>query len=74
MQVVLFDLGYWIAHRTMHEIPLLWEFHKTHHAAEVLTPLTAARAHPIEDPTSSPPRSGSAMAFWCLHSARRPSL
>ena len=48
-QVVLFDLGYWIAHRTMHEIPLLWEFHKTHHAAEVLTPLTAARAHPIED-------------------------
>jgi sterol desaturase/sphingolipid hydroxylase (fatty acid hydroxylase superfamily) len=49
VQVVLFDLGYWVAHRTMHEIPLLWEFHKTHHAAEVLTPLTAARAHPVED-------------------------
>lgn len=49
MQVVLFDLGYWIAHRLMHEIPLLWEFHKTHHAAEVLTPATAARAHPVED-------------------------
>ena len=49
VQVVLFDLGYWIAHRTLHEIPLLWEFHKTHHAAEVLTPLTAARAHPVED-------------------------
>jgi sterol desaturase/sphingolipid hydroxylase (fatty acid hydroxylase superfamily) len=48
-QVVLFDLGYWIGHRTMHEIPLLWEFHKTHHAAEVLTPLTSARAHPVED-------------------------
>ena len=49
LQVVLFDLGYWIAHRTMHEIPLLWQFHKTHHAAEVLTPMTAARSHPIDD-------------------------
>jgi len=49
VQVVLFDLGYWIAHRFMHEVPLLWEFHKTHHAAEVLTPATAARAHPVED-------------------------
>lgn len=49
MQIVLFDLGYWVAHRLMHEIPLLWEFHKTHHAAEVLTPATAARAHPVED-------------------------
>lgn len=49
MQVVLFDLGYWVAHRTMHEIPLLWEFHKTHHAAEVLTPLTSARSHPVDD-------------------------
>lgn len=49
VQVVLFDLGYWIAHRTMHEIPLLWEFHKTHHAAEVLTPATSARSHPVDD-------------------------
>jgi sterol desaturase/sphingolipid hydroxylase (fatty acid hydroxylase superfamily) len=48
-QVMLFDLGYWIGHRTMHEIPLLWEFHKTHHAAEVLTPVTSARSHPVED-------------------------
>lgn len=49
VQVLLFDLGYWIGHRAMHEIPLLWEFHKTHHAAEVLTPLTSARSHPIDD-------------------------
>jgi sterol desaturase/sphingolipid hydroxylase (fatty acid hydroxylase superfamily) len=48
-QVMLFDLGYWIGHRTMHEIPLLWEFHKTHHAAEVLTPVTSARSHPVDD-------------------------
>ncbi|MEW6451207.1 MAG: sterol desaturase family protein [Pseudomonadota bacterium] len=49
VQVVLFDLGYWIGHRMMHEIPLLWEFHKTHHAAEVLTPVTSARSHPVDD-------------------------
>jgi sterol desaturase/sphingolipid hydroxylase (fatty acid hydroxylase superfamily) len=49
VQVVMFDLGYWIAHRIMHEIPVLWEFHKTHHAAEVLTPMTAARSHPLDD-------------------------
>lgn len=49
VQVVLFDLGYWIGHRLMHEIPLLWEFHKTHHAAEVLTPVTSARSHPVDD-------------------------
>ncbi|MET0276696.1 MAG: sterol desaturase family protein [Pseudorhodoplanes sp.] len=48
-QVLLFDLGYWISHRLMHEIPLLWEFHKPHHAAEVLTPATSARSHPVED-------------------------
>jgi len=49
VQVLLFDLGYWIAHRTMHAIPLLWEFHKPHHAAEVLTPATSARSHPVDD-------------------------
>jgi sterol desaturase/sphingolipid hydroxylase (fatty acid hydroxylase superfamily) len=48
-QVVMFDLGYWISHRLMHEIPLLWEFHKPHHAAEVLTPATSARSHPVDD-------------------------
>jgi sterol desaturase/sphingolipid hydroxylase (fatty acid hydroxylase superfamily) len=49
LQVVMFDLGYWTAHRIMHRIPLLWEFHKTHHAAEVLTPMTSARSHPVDD-------------------------
>ena len=48
-QVLLFDLGYWFGHRVMHEIPWLWEFHKTHHAAEVLTPITSARSHPVDD-------------------------
>ena len=42
------DLGSYIAHWLMHRVPFLWEFHKTHHSAEVLNPLTAARLHPLE--------------------------
>jgi sterol desaturase/sphingolipid hydroxylase (fatty acid hydroxylase superfamily) len=45
---VMFDLGYWFAHWLMHRIPVLWEFHKVHHSAEVLSPLTEWRQHPIE--------------------------
>ena len=32
----------------MHRVPALWEFHKVHHSAEVLTPLTEWRQHPLE--------------------------
>lgn len=35
-------------HWLMHKIPFLWEFHKLHHSARVLTPLTLYRAHPVE--------------------------
>ncbi len=28
--------------------PILWEFHKVHHTAEVLSPLTVFRVHPID--------------------------
>jgi len=39
---------YWL-HRFMHTIPLLWEFHKVHHSAKVLTPITFYRVHPVEN-------------------------
>ena len=42
------ELGYWLAHFLMHKIPSLWEFHKVHHSAEVMTPLTEWRQHPVE--------------------------
>lgn len=35
-------------HYLMHKIPFLWEFHKLHHSARVLTPVTLYRAHPME--------------------------
>ena len=39
---------YWL-HRFLHTIPFLWEFHKIHHSAKVLTPITFYRVHPIEN-------------------------
>ena len=46
--VLLFDLGLFIAHYLNHKIPLMWNIHKVHHSAEVLTPVTAFRFHPID--------------------------
>jgi sterol desaturase/sphingolipid hydroxylase (fatty acid hydroxylase superfamily) len=43
------ELGYYISHFSCHHIPFLWEFHKVHHSAEVLTPLTLWRKHPVFD-------------------------
>ena len=39
---------YWI-HRALHRLPLLWEFHKVHHSAEVLTPFSLYRVHIVEN-------------------------
>jgi sterol desaturase/sphingolipid hydroxylase (fatty acid hydroxylase superfamily) len=43
-----YDLGYWLDHFLSHRIPVLWEFHKVHHTAEVLSPLTNFRVHPVD--------------------------
>jgi sterol desaturase/sphingolipid hydroxylase (fatty acid hydroxylase superfamily) len=43
-----FELAYWFDHFLSHKIPFLWEFHKVHHAAAVLTPFTNARVHPVD--------------------------
>ncbi len=37
---------YW-AHRAHHQIGLIWPLHAVHHSAEVLTPITAFRQHPL---------------------------
>jgi sterol desaturase/sphingolipid hydroxylase (fatty acid hydroxylase superfamily) len=43
------DFGlYWI-HRLHHETRILWPFHAVHHSAEVMTPITVYRKHPIYD-------------------------
>jgi sterol desaturase/sphingolipid hydroxylase (fatty acid hydroxylase superfamily) len=42
------DFGYWAAHYLNHKVPFLWEIHKIHHTAEMLTGLTNFRLHFIE--------------------------
>jgi Fe(3+) dicitrate transport protein len=49
--VVLFlvwDSSRYVLHRLLHRVPFLWQFHQVHHSAEVLTPVTFYRSHPIE--------------------------
>jgi sterol desaturase/sphingolipid hydroxylase (fatty acid hydroxylase superfamily) len=47
-QVLWLDLTYWAMHYAHHKVPMLWEVHKIHHSAEVMTPLSEWRMHPIE--------------------------
>jgi len=42
------DLVRYFAHRLLHRVPALWDFHQVHHSAEVLTPFTVHRTHPVE--------------------------
>lgn len=35
-------------HWLMHKNSFLWQFHKVHHSARVLTPISLYRAHPVE--------------------------
>jgi Fe(3+) dicitrate transport protein len=45
---LFWDLSRFIVHLALHKVPWLWSFHQIHHSAEVLTPLTFHRTHPIE--------------------------
>ncbi|MEI7806588.1 MAG: sterol desaturase family protein [Hyphomicrobiales bacterium] len=47
MLFLSYEIGYWFNHWLSHRVPFLWEFHKVHHSAEVLTPLTNFRVHPV---------------------------
>ena len=45
---VVDDFSKFLVHMLMHKISFLWCFHKIHHSAEVLTPMTVFRTHPVE--------------------------
>lgn len=65
--VVLLDAGQYLSHYLQHKIPFFWEFHKIHHAAEVLTPVTAFRVHPVEnilDAVVQAPMQGLAIGLY----------
>ena len=43
------DFATYLVHRISHQVPVLWAFHRVHHSAEVLNPLTLMRKHPVYD-------------------------
>lgn len=47
--LVVLDAVLWFAHWLFHKVPFLWDYHKVHHSAEVMTPITAARMHPVDE-------------------------
>lgn len=50
LSIIMFlfsDLGEFLSHYIQHKSRYLWEFHKIHHSATFLSPLTASRVHPV---------------------------
>jgi sterol desaturase/sphingolipid hydroxylase (fatty acid hydroxylase superfamily) len=43
------DFMNFLGHFLMHKVPVLWSFHKVHHSATVLTPITGHRIHPVQE-------------------------
>jgi sterol desaturase/sphingolipid hydroxylase (fatty acid hydroxylase superfamily) len=46
--VVVGDFLSYVFHWCFHHVPFLWEFHKIHHSATTLNPMTQYRLHPVE--------------------------
>lgn len=45
---IVLDFCVFLPHFLQHKIKFLWEFHKVHHSATTLNPLTVLRNHPID--------------------------
>jgi sterol desaturase/sphingolipid hydroxylase (fatty acid hydroxylase superfamily) len=43
------DFMNFLGHFVMHKVPVLWAFHKVHHSATLLTPITQHRVHPVQE-------------------------
>ena len=48
MLFTAYEFAYWLNHSLSHRVGWMWEFHKVHHTAESLTPLTNFRVHPVD--------------------------
>ncbi len=49
ISIAALDFTSFAIHYLQHKVPFLWEFHKVHHSATVLHPLTNYREHPIDN-------------------------
>ena len=48
LTIILLDASYYIQHRLLHRIPLLWRLHRTHHTDQDYDFTTGVRFHPLE--------------------------
>ncbi|MGB7337118.1 MAG: creatininase family protein [Salaquimonas sp.] len=48
LSVIALDFGVFLMHYYFHKVPILWHFHKVHHSAEQLNPMTLFRMHPVD--------------------------
>lgn len=48
LTILLFDFAIWLQHLLTHKLPVLWRFHRVHHADRDFDVTTALRFHPIE--------------------------
>jgi sterol desaturase/sphingolipid hydroxylase (fatty acid hydroxylase superfamily) len=46
--IVVADVGFYLAHRAFHVVPVLWKFHAVHHSIEEMDWLAAHRVHPVD--------------------------
>ncbi|MGI9381308.1 MAG: creatininase family protein [Methyloligellaceae bacterium] len=46
--VLTFDFAVYLLHYLHHRFSFFWEFHKVHHSAEELNPMTLFRMHPVD--------------------------
>lgn len=48
LAVLILDFAIWLQHLITHRVPLLWRFHRVHHADRDMDVTTAFRFHPVE--------------------------
>ena len=46
--ILILDFAIWLQHLVTHRVPLLWRFHRVHHADRDIDVTTAVRFHPVE--------------------------
>ncbi len=46
--VFVLDFAFYVAHVTMHKVPVFWRFHSLHHSDPAVDVTTAIRQHPVE--------------------------
>lgn len=47
--MAVLDFIAYVIHYLQHRVPILWEFHKVHHSAEVMHPISNYREHPVDN-------------------------